>query len=189
MVLGSLGLFGGNERSTAAPSTTAKTTKVAAQHPAAKTTSTFAPALKQAIHSTPAVSQKVAASAKSAPVRDTISPSLSLVTGLPPLTTPTTTPTTPTKTSINAPAAADPPAPSVVDTLKAALVANGVDISGMQFTEHRDLVTYPGGSFINDIISLQTDSGRTHDYMTDLVALSPQVTVNEIQQLMAGNRG
>ncbi len=72
--------------------------------------------------------------------------------------------------------------------LKAALIANGMDISGMQFSEHRDLVTYPGGSYINDLISLQTGT-KSHEYMANLVALNPQVTVNEIQQLLAGNRG
>ena len=181
MVLGSAGIFGGNERSAAiAP---AKIAPV--RHPVPKTESPFAPALKQAIHSARAVSQKAAASVKIPPARDTVSSSLNLVNGLPPVSTPASNPAPAATTT---PAAANP-GPTVIDTLKAALVQAGVDISSMQFTEHRDLVTYPGGSYINDIISLQAPNGRTHEYMTDLVALSPQVTVNEIQQLMAGNRG
>ena len=181
MVLGSAGIFGGNERSVAV----APAQRSPVRHSVTKTGSPFAPALKQAIHSARAVSQKTAASVKIPPARDTVSSSVNLVNGLPPLTTPASHPTS---AATAAPTTADPGS-TVVDTLKAALVQSGVDISGMQFTEHRDLVTYPGGSYINDIISLQAPNGRTHDYMTDLVALSPQVTVNEIQQLMAGNRG
>jgi hypothetical protein len=55
----------------------------------------------------------------------------------------------------------------------------------LQFNEHRDLVTYPGGSYINDIITVQ-DGGKTANYMTNLVAESPQVTVTLIQEMMAG---
>ena len=43
-------------------------------------------------------------------------------------------------------------------------------------------MTYPGGSFINDIVSMQSSTGRSHDYMASLVAIAPQVTVTEIQQ-------
>ena len=77
----------------------------------------------------------------------------------------------------------------MVDTLKAALIQAGVDIGGMTFSRHQDVVTYPGGSYVNDLISFSASSGQTHEYMTNLVGIAPQVTVAEIQQLMAGNRG
>ena len=118
--------------------------------------------------------------------------SLTLVNGLPPVTTPTTTPTIPTtkkSTMTTASDTTDDPPPSVIDRLKAGLIAAGIDISGMQFTEHRDLETYPGGSYVNDMISLKTSTGQSHEYMTDLVAIAPQVTVTEIQQLLLGHRG
>ena len=219
MVTGFAGIFGGNERTT--PVSGIKATQV--RQTQAKLTHNFAPALKAAVHTPTEVGQKTAIPAKSltaggifssgaslpaAKSRAVVSraatseevstsadSSITLVNGLPPVTTPGTTASPVTTTTTPPPATpavtTDPsvsPTP-VVDTLKAALVQAGLDISGMQFTEHSDLVTYPGGSYINDIISMKTSTGQSHDYMTNLVAIDPQVTVNEVVQLLAGNRG
>ena len=194
MILGSAGIFGGNERarvvSLAKPIAVKQTQEKAA-------VSEFAPLLKVAAQSTsgailkPTVAAKVLAGARNVAVKSSspaVAPAvrtgvirpataLNLVNGLPPLSVATTAETTGTTKA------------SVIDTLKASLVQAGVDINGMQFTEHRDFVTYPTGSYINDMISLSTSGGRSHEYMTDLVAIAPQVTVNEIQQLLLGNRG
>jgi hypothetical protein len=125
-------------------------------------------------------------------------PSLTLVNGLPPITpgggatgtttTPTTTTptTTPATGSGSSPVATAPTVNPTVAALEAALTASGVDVSQLQFNEHQDLCTYPGGSYINDLITVQDASGQTADYMTNLVALNPQVTVTEIQEMMAG---
>ena len=134
--------------------------------------SAFRPLMKAAVHAPPVVSQKHAVGAKILSRGATYSPSLSTL---------TPTPTSPTSV--------DETTPSVIDTLKAALVQAGMDISGMQFTQHKDIVTYPGGSYVNDLISFQAANGQSHDYMTNLVSIAPQVTVTEIQHLMAGNRG
>lgn len=183
MVLGFAGIFGGNARS--APVSAPQSGPV--KHPQTKAASTFAPALKEALLTVPKASQISGTSGKTSATADNNS-SLTLVTGLPPLTTRTTT--TPSSTAITTipPAKSSDPSP-VIDALKAALTQAGVDISGMQFDQHQDIVTYPGGSYVNDLITLQAPNGRSHDYMTNLVAIAPQVTVNEIQQLMAGNRG
>lgn len=201
MVLGSAGIFGGNERARAVSLAKPITVKQTQEKAAA---AAFGPLLKAASHSAsaailkPTVAAKVLAGARNVAVRSSppaVAPALrtgvirpaaalNLVSGLPPVGATTTTGTSGT-TTVGKEAAP----PSVIDTLKAALIQAGVDINGMQFTEHRDLVTYPTGSYINDMISLSTSGGRSHEYMTDLVAIAPQVTVNEIQQLLLGNRG
>ena len=186
MVLGFAGIFGGNDR--AVPVSSIKPFSV--KQLQAKAESTFAPAMKAALHTVPMVSQKRAASAKILSSGATYSPasSMTLVHGLAPPSFPTPSSNAPPATATSPTTrAADPP--SVVDTLKAALVLAGVDISGMQFNQHQDIVTYPGGSYVNDLISFHASSGQTHEYMTNLVSIAPQVTVTEIQQLMAGNRG
>jgi hypothetical protein len=189
MVLGSAGIFGGNERSVGVPAlSTAQ-----AKQTQGNTASTFSPLLADEMSATPPRRQNLAVIAKSVAASDT-NTSLNLVNGLPPITTPTATPAaptgttaTPTATTATATATPDPPA-TTIDLLKAALISAGVDISGMQFNEHQDLVTYPGGSYTNDLIDLQA-GGHSHTYTTNLVALDPHVTVVEIQQLLAGNRG
>lgn len=187
MALGFAGIFGGNTRT--APVVTAKPPPVNQLQTKAETA--FGPALKSALHpvARPAgvvASQKHAVSARvlAAGDRYTPSASLTLLNGLPPvITSPSPTGTATPATLIPADSGA-----TVVDTLKAALTQAGVDISGMQFSRHQDIVTYPGGSYVNDMISFSANSGQTHEYMTNLVGIAPQVTVAEIQQLMAGNR-
>jgi len=169
MVLGSAGIFGGNEK-TPIVSTAAKPLQTDK-----KTESPFSPLLDDAINKAGAPSQNRAVKAKSMAQNDG-NTALNLMTGLPPVATPTANTDTADLSS------------SAVELLKAALIQNGMDISGMQFNEHKDIVTYPGGAYVNDLISFQ-DGTHTHDYMTNLVAINPQVTVNEIQQLLAGNRG
>lgn len=208
MVLGSAGIFGGNARTVAISPTKAATAK----QPQTKHTLAFAPTLKTAVQVTPLATAKSSAGADiltnannltakslARPAVNHIlatanaSTSILLTTGLPAVAIPSTPAVAPAAkkatTATVAPAATATDPPTVIDTLKAALLNAGMDITGMEFTEHRDLVTYPGGSYINDLISLKTSGGRTHDYMTDLVAIAPQVTVVEIQQLLAGNRG
>ena len=191
MVVGFAGIFGGQARS--APVSGPKAAAV--KQTQTKGVSAFTPTLKAEISAAPA-SQKHAVIAKSLSARDTYSPSksaaLTLVTGLPPLTAPgnSTSSSGPVDdVPKTAPAVKADSAPSVIDKLKAALVQAGIDISGMQFSQHQDVVTYPGGSYINDLISFQASNGQTHEYMTSLVSIAPQVTVTEIQQLMAGKRG
>ena len=196
MVLGSAGIFGGNERSK--PISAAKPASVK-QGQAKAAVSTFAPVFKAATQAAsvailkPTVAAKVLTGAKNVAVKSSpravrTAAALTLTNGLPPVgTITTTTPTT--STTGTTPTVKDDTTATVIDTLKAALVQSGIDISGMTFIERRDLVTYPTGSYINDIISLQTSGGQSHEYMTNLVAIAPQVTVNEIQQLLLGNRG
>jgi hypothetical protein len=191
MVLGMAGIFGGNEKSVGVPATAGSPAK---QREGNKS-SEFSPLLDDALRSGVTGSQKRAVIAKYVAASDT-NTSLNLVNGLPSIPTPATPPITSTTTTTGikstTPTTSTPASvgtqPSALDLLKEALVQAGVDISEMQFAEHQDLVTYPGGSYTNDLISLQVGS-HSHEYTANLVAADPKVTVNEIEQLLAGNRG
>lgn len=86
-----------------------------------------------------------------------------------------------------------PPAPllapaadasSPVDVLSAALQAAGIDPKALGMSAHDQICTYPGGSYINHLITVTAPNGRTQDYMSNLMMLSPNVTVTEIKHLL-----
>lgn len=217
MVLGSAGIFGGNERAT---SSFAPVRAVRGAETQSTGSSDFSPLLSEALNGSKVPSRtpinagsrvaRAVITPNLAPNRATIgrissaddtnpSVAITLLPGLPPVspstgttgagtssTTPTTTTTTTgTSTGTGATAAPTGTTDPTVALLEAALAASGVDTSQLQFNEHRDLETYPGGSYINDIITVQ-DGGKTANYMTNLVAAAPQVTVTLIQEMMAG---
>jgi hypothetical protein len=72
----------------------------------------------------------------------------------------------------------------VVKALKDALSAAGVNFDALGLAAHEDVVTYPGGSYINRYISVTTKSGHMEGLMTDLVAINPKVAVLDIQRMM-----
>jgi hypothetical protein len=154
--------------------------------------STFSPFLGDSLQKLYTPSKTDGASVKTASA-DGTNTSLTLVNGLPPVTVPTTAPTETTTTptppvTSTTPASGTTPAPVVntaVAALEAALTQAGVDISQLQFNEHQDTVGFPGGNYINDEITVQYGN-QTAEYGTGLVAASPQTTVVEIQEMMAG---
>ena len=181
MVIGFAGIFGGNARP--APVSGARPAPGSVPH--TKAASSFSPVLHEVIQPAPSPRQKHVIAGKSLPTADAnLSPGkgLQLRAGVS-MASPTST------QPLQIISAPPVDTSTVIDTLRAALVQAGVDISGMQFNQHHDVVTYPGGSYVNDLISFQSASGRTHEYMANLTEIAPQVTVVEIQQLMAGNRG
>ena len=181
MLIGFAGIFGGNTR----PTPVSGARPASAIGPQTKSTTPFSPVLHEVTQPAPSPRQNHVAVGKSLAIADAnLSPAkgLQLTTRLK-IAPPTTTHTNEGKQ------AASIDTSTVIDTLKTALIQAGVDISGMEFSQHHDVVTYPGGSFVNDLISFQSASGRTHEYMANLTKIAPQVTVVEIQQLMAGNRG
>ncbi|MGC8794300.1 MAG: hypothetical protein ACP5U2_13005, partial [Bryobacteraceae bacterium] len=79
--------------------------------------------------------------------------------------------------------AADP-----VGVLKAALKQTGLDPEAFSFTEVRELVSYPGGAYVNHQILFQ--GGAAHEYYdVALMLRNPDVTVTEIRRLLASNVG
>ncbi len=84
-------------------------------------------------------------------------------------------------------AAADLAAPqgddAIVKSLKDALTAAGVSFDGLGLAAHQDVVTYPGGSYVNRYISVNTN-GHEEGLMTDLVAMNPNVAVVDIKNML-----
>lgn len=103
--------------------------------------------------------------------------------------TPASAPSTAAAGSVATDAAAEP-APAalygddaVVQSLKDALTAAGIDYSNLGLTVHQDIERYPGGAYLNRYISV-----NTHDHqeglMTDLVAMNPNIAVGDIKRML-----
>ncbi len=72
----------------------------------------------------------------------------------------------------------------VVQALKDALAAAGISTAGLDLTAHQDVVTYPGGAYINRYISVEAH-GHEEGLMTDLVSMNPNVAVLDIKNMLA----
>jgi hypothetical protein len=73
---------------------------------------------------------------------------------------------------------------AVVQALNDALAAAGINTDGLNLTAHTDLVTYPGGAYINRYISVEAH-GHEEGLMTDLVSMNPNVAVLDIRNMLA----
>jgi hypothetical protein len=72
---------------------------------------------------------------------------------------------------------------AIVQSLKDALTAAGVNFQGLGLAAHQDVVTYPGGTYTNRYISVSTN-GHEEGLMTDLVAMNPNVAVLDIKHML-----
>jgi hypothetical protein len=72
---------------------------------------------------------------------------------------------------------------AIVQSLKDALTAAGIGYDGLGLGAHEDIVTYPGGSYINRYISVNTN-GHVEGLMTDLVGINPKVAVLDIKRML-----
>ncbi len=72
---------------------------------------------------------------------------------------------------------------AVVQSLKDALDAAGINYSNLDLAAHEDVVTYPGGSYVNRYISVNTN-GHVEGLMTDLVGINPNVAVLDIKHML-----
>jgi hypothetical protein len=72
---------------------------------------------------------------------------------------------------------------AIVQSLKDALTAAGIGYDGLDLGAHEDIVTYPGGSYINRYISVNTN-GHVEGLMTDLVSINPKVAVLDIKRML-----
>lgn len=71
-----------------------------------------------------------------------------------------------------------------VDTLKQALRQAGMDPDRFALTEVRELVTYPGGGYVNHQVLFEAGAAREY-YDVALMLRNPEVTVTEIRRLLA----
>ena len=72
---------------------------------------------------------------------------------------------------------------AVVQSLKDALTAAGVNVQGLGLDIHNDVERYPGGTYLNRYISVDTPNGSA-GLMTDLVALDPKIAVGDIKRML-----
>jgi hypothetical protein len=90
---------------------------------------------------------------------------------------------------VSAPAASSTTTPklsgdaAVLQSLKDALAAAGINTDGLGLATHQDVVSYPGGSYINRYISVETN-GHEEGLMTDLVGINPNVAVLDIKHML-----
>lgn len=68
----------------------------------------------------------------------------------------------------------------------AALVRLGLDPSHFQMSFWEEVVTYPGGSYLNRCITVQTPQGYKMDFDAAAALRTPQVTAQEIKFLSEG---
>ncbi len=75
---------------------------------------------------------------------------------------------------------------AVLQSLKDALSAAGINVQGLNLTLHDTTETYPGGSYENRYISVDTPNGSA-GLMTDLVAINPNIAVQDIKRMLSSN--
>lgn len=71
-----------------------------------------------------------------------------------------------------------------VQVLKDALTAAGLDPTRLSLTESREVVGYPGGSYVNHVITADFGGGLRECYGVELMLRNPQVTVVEIRRAL-----
>lgn len=72
---------------------------------------------------------------------------------------------------------------AVVQALKDALAAAGINYQNLNLTAHANVEGYPGGSYLNRYISVDTPGGSA-GLMTDLVSIDPKVAVQDIKRML-----
>ncbi len=72
---------------------------------------------------------------------------------------------------------------AALQNLKDALTAAGINWDSLGLATHQDLVTSPGGSYVNRYISVETN-GHEEGLMTDIVATNPNVAVFDIKRML-----
>jgi hypothetical protein len=71
-----------------------------------------------------------------------------------------------------------------ISRLGDALKSVGLDPAAFGITAREDTVWYPGGTYMNRMLTVNLPNGRTENFDTNLTNLRPDVTVIEIQRLL-----
>jgi hypothetical protein len=74
---------------------------------------------------------------------------------------------------------------SPIEVLRNALKSAGLDPDRFSLTESREVVGYPGGSYLNHVITAEFGNGLRESYGVQLMLRNPQVTVVEMRRLLA----
>lgn len=109
---------------------------------------------------------------------------------VPPAVPPTVAPTVaPTNRSTTPPPPAGSTTGPQVNTdrhpgmaaLRSTLAAMGLQTSGLQMEYTEEAVGYPGGSYMNRLISVRSPSGTWENYDAEMTLRNPQITAGEMK--------
>jgi hypothetical protein len=107
---------------------------------------------------------------------------------MPPATPPAATP------APAAPRAAAPPAPQVTTerhpamaALRSAMTALGMPFAGIDMEYSEQTVGYPGGSYVNRLITVRGADGRTENFDAEMTLKNPQIAAVDMANFMRGN--
>ncbi len=65
--------------------------------------------------------------------------------------------------------------------LRSTLAAMGLQSSGLQMEYTEEAVSYPGGSYMNRLISVRSPSGAWENYDAEMTLRNPQITAGEMK--------
>ena len=110
----------------------------------------------------------------------------------PPSTPPTAPPAAPpanrTTTTTPAPSTTPTARPQVntdrhagITALRSTLAAMGLQTSGLQIEFTEEAVGYPGGSYMNRLISVRSPGGTWENYDAEMTLRNPQITAGEMK--------
>lgn len=76
-----------------------------------------------------------------------------------------------------------------IEAVRQAMVNEGLDPDSVKMTYSTDLVWGPDGSWVNELLTIETDNGRKVDFSAKLSVDSPQVTVCDVRHMLDGTAG
>ena len=65
--------------------------------------------------------------------------------------------------------------------LRSALTAMGLQTSGLQIEYTEEAVGYPGGSYMNRLISVRSPGGTWESYDAEMTLRNPRITAGEMK--------
>ncbi len=93
-----------------------------------------------------------------------------------------------------APTTAAPPAPQVTTerhpamaALRSAMTALGMPFAGIDMEYSEQTVGYPGGSYVNRLITVRGADGRTENFDAEMTLKNPQIAAVDMANFMRGN--
>lgn len=114
----------------------------------------------------------------------TIPPATVPPASVPPASAPA--PSTVTPAAAPAPQATTERHPAMA-ALRSALTAMGMPFAGVDMDYNEQVVGYPGGSYINRLITVRGADGRVENFDAELTLKNPQIAAVDLANFMRGN--
>lgn len=111
-----------------------------------------------------------------------------------PSTPPTAPPASTTPPAATTAPAVTPPTPEVsterhpaMAALRSALTAMGMPFAGIDMEYSEQTVGYPGGSYVNRLITVRGADGRTENFDAEMTLKNPQIAAVDMANFMRAN--